>query len=34
MVKGAFLEPGEITILVIPLARNISIIDCAKGIFG
>jgi hypothetical protein len=34
MVKGAFREPGEIMILVIPLAKKISRILCAKGILG
>jgi hypothetical protein len=33
-VKGAFLEPGEIIMLVIPLAKKISRILCAKGILG
>jgi hypothetical protein len=33
IVKGAFRDPGEI-IVVIPLAKQISIMLCAKGIFG
>ena len=34
MVKGAFLEPGEITICWTPFCWQISIMLCAKGIFG
>ena len=34
IVKGALREPGEITIVVIPLAKKISRILCAKGILG
>ena len=32
MVNGAFLEPGEIIILLIPLALQWSTTDCAAGI--
>jgi hypothetical protein len=34
MVKGAFREPGEITMFLIPLARQIWMMLCAKGILG
>jgi hypothetical protein len=34
IVKGAFREPGEMIIVVIPLAKKISRILCAKGILG
>ncbi len=34
MVKGAFLEPGEITICFSPLALQIAIRLRAKGILG
>jgi hypothetical protein len=34
MINGALREPGEMMMFFIPLARQISIMLCAKGILG